>query len=463
MTLNFSLDTIQGTAFSPDGKILIVVGNSPSVFVTDLSLGKTKVVDTDLKAISAVAFSPDGSKWAIGGSNGRVRVYTTSTMTRAGGHIAHKAPITSVAFTPSGDAVLGGDSAGKLSSASFSKASMLHLWRSAYGPIHCIVPSPWANLIAVGSGDSLRLYEPGRNPKISAFGCGHVSIIRFSPVNRAFIALVVGAELVWFDMEQDKEFARNQFSEKILGFDWRASGDRPNLDLVIALENGELFSLNPTDLDHHSILADESERIIALQFQPAPIELSPQLLPARPPARKEAPPSDPEPIPAAKAPKAKPVRKDDNGDEPIRKPPTDPDLPDLTVGPQRPSAPTKEPAIPTVDDAEPSPRQPLSISPRQDIRPLPLPDVRPSPPPPIAGFHLERSPEAAAPIELDMDLSHLSPENRELIQIVAANIAEAKEQLLEEMTRHLNSIHLDLLCRFRQISDKIDHLKRTQK
>jgi hypothetical protein len=422
LTLNLPLPLVHSVAFSPDGTLLLTTGNSPTVYITDLVSGEINAIETDCETISASSFSPDGEKWAIGSPTGRIRVFSTITMTRIGGHKAHKASVTCIAFTPNSDAVLGGDTANKISTAAFTKAEMLRLWRTAWGPVHCIVPSPYYDsnnrendLLAIGSGDCLRLYQGKSDPKIIAFDCGEVSIIRFSPANKAEIGFTVGSTLIWLNVEEGTEIERIQFSDKIVGFDWRSLGSGKIIDIVIALSNGELFGLNSSDLDHRTILcSDPRDLILTLKFQPNAIKISQRLLPQK---KKSKALTDLETAERNEMPKRESPRKTEK-----------------KVFFQSPTLVNHD-----------SPRRAVPPPPPD---PFPPPRSRSPPPQPKDVDLLE-----------DVDLSHLSPENRDLVRAIAININETAEQLKEEFTQHINAVHLDLLCRIRQLADRLEKSK----
>jgi hypothetical protein len=101
-----------------------------------------------------------------------------------------------------------------------------------------------------------------------------------------------------------------------------------------------------------------------------------------------------------------------------------------------------------------SPGRPTVPSPRR------APLVEHSPGAVMAQRSVEHSLQIADVDLLDsVDLTRLSPDNRELVRVIAMNIADTTEQLKEEFTQHINAVHLDLLCRIRQLTEKIERIK----
>lgn len=60
--------------------------------------------------------------------------------------------------------------------------------------------------------------------------------------------------------------------------------------------------------------------------------------------------------------------------------------------------------------------------------------------------------------EDDIDLSKVPVESREMIKVICNYIKDINETTKEELHQHLNTIHLDILCRIREIEDKLNIL-----
>ena len=58
----------------------------------------------------------------------------------------------------------------------------------------------------------------------------------------------------------------------------------------------------------------------------------------------------------------------------------------------------------------------------------------------------------------DIDLSKVPAESREIVKVICNYMKEMNETTKEELHQHLNTIHLDLLCRIRELEDKINML-----
>lgn len=58
----------------------------------------------------------------------------------------------------------------------------------------------------------------------------------------------------------------------------------------------------------------------------------------------------------------------------------------------------------------------------------------------------------------EIDLSKVPAESREIVKAICYYMKEMNETTKEELHQHLNTIHLDLLCRIRELDDKVNML-----
>ena len=502
LTLNFPIPQIRTATFSKDGRNLIVAGNIPSIYVTNIYTGETKIVETNVKEVNAVAVSLDGTKFACGSSAGNVRVYDMDTLTLIGGHNAHRAPVTTIAFSPSGKAVLAGDTKGKISTASFTKPAMLKGWTSEYGPVHCIANTSESSFCAIASGNKIRVYDFNRMKIHATFDCGEVSVIRFSPVNAALMVGISGTDLMYFNVKDKVQIdAKETYADKVCGFDWQGIEGGTDMHLAIALKNGELFATRARELQHHMVLNDDpADQIVSLFFQPVEVAETPKFFPIPSATSTAAEKQEPKPMlkqkhPVVKTPKQAPGEKKvqtrpkpEPSVEPkpevvretpqeekvneIPKPELAEDPPVEVEKPKSPSPRRHKPQSPFDHQKKPaSPKASPKQSPKASPKREPETHATPKRTPPPQQKPPAKSPVTMAPklisseseLDTSVDLSRLSPANREVVKVILASITDQTERVKEEFNEHINTVHLDLLCRLRQLSDAVETLKKNVK
>ncbi len=105
---------IRSMAFSPDGRWLAVGHNAPFASVFDLQTGKLERQVPEFSNANQTAVSPDGVFLLVGTTSGQVGLYPI----KAGGGVYLKdgegAPVTALAFSPTGQTIVAGFEDGKV-------------------------------------------------------------------------------------------------------------------------------------------------------------------------------------------------------------------------------------------------------------------------------------------------------------------------------------------------------------
>jgi WD40 repeat protein len=143
VTLKGHTDTVQGIAFSPDGKRIASGSHDKTVKVWDAETGQAILTFREHEeGIRSVAFSPDGKRIASGGDDTTVKVWDATTgrviLTLKG----HSSSVTSVSFSPDGTRIVSGstDKTAKVWDATTGRVILTFkghsssVWSAAFSP-----------------------------------------------------------------------------------------------------------------------------------------------------------------------------------------------------------------------------------------------------------------------------------------------------------------------------------------
>lgn len=125
--LTLHRDQVNAVALS--GEWAASAGRDKIIRQVNLKSGATRSSEREPEAVTAIRFSPDGNAFATAGTDGVVRIYSSSTSRRLESISAHRSAVTSIAFSPDARSIysVGADSA-------------LRVW--AVSPVPPAVPVP---------------------------------------------------------------------------------------------------------------------------------------------------------------------------------------------------------------------------------------------------------------------------------------------------------------------------------
>jgi len=182
---------VRQIAWSPDGRLLAIVGAAPLARIWDRETGRMSefAVPHDNDAY-AVAWSPDGAMMAIGGHDGRISLWRepreAPTVVLDAGQ-----QITRVAFSPDGAILAAGNNAGGLQAWRLDRLNdpPLSVKRnSQVGGIWALSFSPNGRVLAAGDdGGDIAFWDPGTLRevcRIRASQPSKVHALAFSPNGR---------------------------------------------------------------------------------------------------------------------------------------------------------------------------------------------------------------------------------------------------------------------------------------
>lgn len=189
--------------FSPTGRALAARAiNSRVIEIRDVATGSLRR-SRAVGAIDAAVFSPDGTRLAIVGEKGSVRIWHLSTGELHTVHTSHGQSVRTLAFTPDGstlavvDIEVGGDRITLLDSATGRTQRTIN---PGAGSLLTLAISPDGHTLATASGSSGRVktWDARTGQLEGAFTVGaHVSSLAFSPDARTLAASTVRGVQLW--------------------------------------------------------------------------------------------------------------------------------------------------------------------------------------------------------------------------------------------------------------------------
>lgn len=192
---------VTRAVFSPDGRLVAVIGNSRWAWVYDAKGVLFKRFDQG-DFVRAVAFSPDGIRLATGGRNKTARVWNLQT--GAPGHVftGHRQDVVDVAFGPSGRTLATASLDGAARTWNVDTGELKGIFTGHAGAVTSVTFSPdGGDLLTTSSDRTARLWKNTDTPDVLAVFSGAqdtVTDAAFSPDGtRVVTASADGTARVW--------------------------------------------------------------------------------------------------------------------------------------------------------------------------------------------------------------------------------------------------------------------------
>lgn len=295
------LDSVYNVTFSPDGKILAAATGSGTIILWDIA--KRRPTGQLLRGhitFAKLAFSPDSKTLASASYDGTIRLWDVSTAQSIGQPLrGHSGSVDSVAFSPDGKILAsGGDDSlimlwdvssalntsvatdqsirqsikagpGLVSSVAFSLDSKLfasgHVFNAVvwdattnrpflgtdrFGGVNCVDFSPDSNILALGQGSKIRLWNVATDESIGKPFEGHsesVNSVAFSPDGQILASGSSDHSIILWDVETGQPIGQplTKHSESVNSVAFSpdgkmlASGSNDNSIILWDVETGQ--------------------------------------------------------------------------------------------------------------------------------------------------------------------------------------------------------------------------------
>jgi hypothetical protein len=426
--------SVNDVCFSANSRLLYLGTNTESLVQLDLYKGGQTMIETDSPSITKIACSPNGTYIATGSRAGVVTVLSNHEAEAPEAFRAHHIQITSLVFTNDSTALIAGDRYGQISIGSF-KRSRLPGWSSRRGQIFDISSAYHSDVIGISCNTGLAFYDLIDSKIVSAKSIKSQAI-SYSPHNDNLIAVATTeSELLFYDPSADKIVTSIQFSGPVTALDFKFDG----VTIAAAVADHGIKLIDIRRLDQ-AVSLDRTKTVNALRFQPALLDepISSEFIQFRSPEIVRPEPTPEPKIESKPEPKAQPVQ---------------PEEPEIDLDTIRSTLHEIETDVklhePTLDPRNAA----LLKTARSLAKPASaqVPGVAPDEMNLITGYPKRRP---GTPRE---ELA-LSPQAREISEIVSRYFKKAMVEVQEEMVDAVNTVHLDVLTRISEISREIENL-----
>ncbi len=151
----------KGQIFSPDDKVLALLGQDNTVHLWETATGKKRgQLKVNASGISCMSFSPDGKRLATGSGDETVRLWDLATGKLLHGLLGHQGEIQGVAFSPGGTVLASAGTDGLIKLWDPIKGKRLRQFTGHSGPVLSLAFSPDGNrLVSTGKDSTLLIWD----------------------------------------------------------------------------------------------------------------------------------------------------------------------------------------------------------------------------------------------------------------------------------------------------------------
>ncbi len=187
-------DVEWATAYSPGGRYSITRRGSDGVYLYDAVANQK--IDMSEYRILTVAFSPDGERFATGGADYVVRLWTSSSGAQRKALRGHASAVHSVAFIHDGEELISASNDGRLMRWKLTDSDEQSSADCPHTPANCLAVSSDGRWLAIGTGSWMKeeggkivIWELATLEKSAEFHCSDpVGVLMFKPDGKTLAA-----------------------------------------------------------------------------------------------------------------------------------------------------------------------------------------------------------------------------------------------------------------------------------
>ena len=257
--------TVYGVAFSPDGKTLAAGDYGGQVSLWDVATGRRTATLNEGSPVYGVAFSPDGKTLAAGDGGGRVGLWDVATGRRTA-VLAEGSPVRGVAFSPDGKTLAAGDFGGQVGLWDVATGRRTAVLAEGSGTVYGVAFSPDGKTLAAGDyGGQVGLWDvaTGRRTAVLAEGSGTVYGVAFSPDGKTLAAGDYGGRVGLWDVATGRRTAVLAEGSPVRGVAFSPDGKT-----LAAGDSGGRVGLWDVATGRVAALAEDSGTLYRVAFSP---------------------------------------------------------------------------------------------------------------------------------------------------------------------------------------------------